>query len=77
MSATSWVGPEVGTGPPAPGKSHVAIGFLRNPGVDPLREAIGPLGSNPELLFKGGPVWPSVKYIDGFEKKMLPGPPTD
>ena len=28
-----------------PGKSHVAIGFLRNTGTGPPRKAIGPLGS--------------------------------
>ena len=28
------------------GKSQVAIGFLRNAGTDPTREAIGPKGSN-------------------------------
>ena len=32
--------------PPPTEISQVAIGFLRNSGTDPLREAIGSLGSN-------------------------------
>ena len=32
--------------PLSPGKSQVAICFLRNSGTDPPWEAIGPLGSN-------------------------------
>ena len=35
-----------GVQPPPPGKSEVAIGFLRNSGMDHPREAIGPQGSN-------------------------------
>ena len=31
---------------PSPGKSQVAIGFLRNSGTDPQKETIGPLGFN-------------------------------
>ena len=37
-------GVDRGSGPP--GKSQVAIGFLRNTGTDPPREAIRPKGSN-------------------------------
>ena len=32
--------------PPPPGKSKVTVGFLRNTGTDPPREAIGPIGPN-------------------------------
>ena len=32
---------------PPPGKSQVAIGFLRNSGTDPTREAIGPKQLDP------------------------------
>ena len=28
------------------GKSQMAIGFLKNSGMDPPQEAVGPLGSN-------------------------------
>ena len=45
-----------GARPPS-GKSHVAIGFERNTGTDPPREAIGPLGLFWRL------VRPSVKYV--------------
>ena len=44
-----------------PGKSQVAIGFLRNSGTDPSREAIGPRGP---IASRRRPVWPSVKYVD-------------
>ena len=37
-----------------PGKSQVAVGFLRNSGMDQPREALGSLG----------PVRPSVTYLD-------------
>ena len=46
-------------GPNPPVKSQVAIGFLRNSGTDPPREAIGPLGPSAS---RGGFVRPSVKY---------------
>ena len=43
----SLADPEEGSGVPGPhGKSQVTVGFLRNSGTDPPREAIGPLGSN-------------------------------
>ena len=46
--------PERGAGSGAPiGKSHVAIGFLRNTGTDHTREAIGPKGV--QLLLEGSP----------------------
>ena len=35
-------GPDPLPGPPSPGKSQVAIGFLRNSGMDTPREAFGP-----------------------------------
>ena len=38
----SRVGGDRGSVPP--GNSQVAIGFLKNTGKDPLREAIGPYG---------------------------------
>ena len=56
--------PDWGTGgstPPPPGKSQVAIGFLRNTDMDPPREAIGSLGP---IASRGRFVWPSVKYAD-------------
>ena len=34
-------------------KSQVAIGFLRNTGMDPPEEAIGPLGSLPHGAWVG------------------------
>ena len=37
-------GGDRGSGPP--GKSQMAICFLRNPGTERPREAIGPIGSN-------------------------------
>ena len=37
--------PEGGRGPEPPKISPVAIGFLRNPGMELPREAIGPLGT--------------------------------
>ena len=47
-------GSREGTGgldpPPPPGKSQVAIGFLRNICTDPPQEAIGV-----QLLLEGGP----------------------
>ena len=42
-------------------KSHVAIGFLRITGTDPIEKQLDP-GSN---CFSGWRfVWPSVKYVD-------------
>ena len=49
--AAIWVDTERGEGdsesrpppPPLPGKSQVAIGFLRNSGTDIPRDAIGPM----------------------------------
>ena len=49
---------EGGRGPVPPGKSEVAIGFLRNTGTDPSREALGPIAS------RGRSIRPSVKYVD-------------
>ena len=49
LSSKPWADPEGGGGtggPDPPGKSQVAIGFLRNTSMDPPREAIGPKGSN-------------------------------
>ena len=43
-----------GSGPPLPGKSQVAMGFLRNSVTDHPQEAIGPKGF----------IQPSVKYVD-------------
>ena len=40
----SWADPVGGRGGPPSGKSQVAIGFLRNTGMDSPREAIGPFG---------------------------------
>ena len=45
-------------GPDPPVKSQVAIGFLRNSGTDPLREAMGPIASQERS------VRPSVKYVE-------------
>ena len=49
----AWADPKVGGGGGAGGLTPglplvitMAIGFLRNTGTDPPREAIGPLGSN-------------------------------
>ena len=45
----------------SPGKSQVAIGFLRNTGMDLTREAIGPEGP---IASRGRIVRQSVKYAD-------------
>ena len=49
-----------GSGPPSTRKSQVAIGFLRNTGTVPTREA-GPMGPIASL---GRFVRPSLKYED-------------
>ena len=36
---------------PTPGKSQVVIGFLRNTGTDPHREAIGPFSRAAHTAF--------------------------
>ena len=48
-------------GPDPPVKSQVAIGFLRNSGTDPLREANGPMGP---IASRERSVRPSVKYVE-------------
>ena len=40
----SWADPEGGRGGLPPGKLQVAIGFLKNSGMDSPHEAIRPLG---------------------------------
>ena len=52
-----------------PGKSQVAIGFLRNSGTNPLREAIGSIGSiaKEPIASQGS----SVKYVDDQKKKFV------
>ena len=47
-------------------ENHMAIGFRRNTGIDPLQEAIGPLGSD---WFSREVCRPSVKYVDGLNKQ--------
>ena len=47
------------------GKSQVAIGFLRNSGMDPPQEAIGPEGP---IASRGRSIRPSVKYVDDSKK---------
>ena len=49
-----------GSGPPA--KSQVAIGFIRNAGVDTLEKQLNTLGP---IASQGRFVHPSVKYVDG------------
>ena len=44
-----------------PGKSQVAIGFLRNTGTDPLKKKLDPLDPTAS---QGRFVRPSVKYVD-------------
>ena len=50
-----------GSGPSPPGKSQVAIDFLRKNDKDPPRDAIGPIGP---IASRGRFVRPSVKYSD-------------
>ena len=64
-----------------PGKSQVAIGFLRNTGTPPPpppQEAIEPKGpvSRVQLLHLRMSVCPTVKYVvdqKTFEDSLLPG----
>ena len=51
----------------SPGKSGVAIDFLRNTDTDAPREAIRPLGSNG---LSREVRTPSVKYIDALKTKI-------
>ena len=45
---------------PSPGKSQVAIGFLKNTATDPLQTQLDPMGQNvPRVRF----VRSSVKYV--------------
>ena len=55
----TWVDPDGIGGLDLPRKSLVAIGFLRNYGMDQPQEAIGPLGFI--LLLKGGLYDPLLK----------------
>ena len=48
-------------GPGPPGKSQVAIGFLKNSGTDIPWEAIGPIGP---IASQGRCIWPSVINVD-------------
>ena len=49
-----------------PGKSQVAIDFLRVTGTDPPREALKPSGPVASRL--GNFEWSSVKYVDALKK---------
>ena len=44
-----------------PGKSQVAIGFLRNSGRDPLKKQVDP---RVQLLHEGGPYGPLKSIVD-------------
>ena len=59
-----WTSP-----PPPPGKSQVVIRFLRTACTDPLREAIGPVGSRRRSI------WHSVVYTLLTTKTFLRTPP--
>ena len=61
--AMKWADPEGGTGGSdlPPGKSQLAIEFLRNYVRYHPREAIGPIGSN---CFLRKSIQPSAKYVD-------------
>ena len=63
-----------GRGPTCPpGKSQVAIGFLRNSGKDPFQKQLDPLGS---IVSQRRSVWLSVKYGDDITKtKRCQGTP--
>ena len=61
FSRRGWGG-DKGSGPP--GKSQVAIGFHRNTGTDPPREAIGPNAS------RGRSKRPSVRYVDDRDMRF-------
>ena len=59
--------PEGDRGPETPpGKSQVALGFLRNTGTDLPEKQLVPLG---QTASRGKFVWPSVKYFDDRLKK--------
>ena len=61
----TWADPEGAGGPdpPSPGKSQMAIGFIKNSGTDPLEMQIAPRWrsvrpsacADPEFLARGGP----------------------
>ena len=54
--------------PPQPGKSQVAIGFLRNSGTDPLEKQLDPMGP---IASKGRSVRPSKNCDDDYENNVF------
>ena len=51
----------MGQGSGTPGKSQVAIGFLRNSGTDPLKKQLDPSGP---IASRGRSIQPHVKYVN-------------
>ena len=70
--------PEGGEGvqtPPPPGKSQVAICFLRNTCTELPRKSIKPKGSKGPIASRGRPIRPSVKYVDDKKNNVVQTPP--